>query len=91
MTKLSIPALALAACLALGPARAAAGDHCSYRTVTVYETVTVCEVRQVPYTCTVIRYDECGCPYRVQVTRYRDVKVCVIRTVPVKRRVPVYE
>jgi len=86
--KLFVPAL-LVAGLAAAPA-AACEPNC-YKTVTVYEKVCAYEVRQVPYTCTVTYYDECGRPYSVDVTRYRQVKVQVTKYVPVKKVVAVHE
>ncbi len=83
--------LTLACMLGLGAARASACDTYCYKTVIVYEKVTCCEIRQVPYTCNVIRYDECGRPYSTTVTHYYDVKVRVTRLVPVKKVVKVYE
>lgn len=50
---------------------------CYYKTVIVYET------RLVPCTETMIRYDDCGCPYKAQVTVYHKVRVAVTKQVKV--------
>jgi hypothetical protein len=88
---LSVPTLALAGLLACGGAPAAACDPCGYRVVTCYENVPVCEVRTVPYTCTVTLYDSCGKPYLANVTRYRQVKVEVVKRVAVRKLVALYD
>jgi hypothetical protein len=84
-----VAALVLTGMLGVNAPQAKASDPC-YQIVTVYERVTVCEVRTVPYICTVTVYDDCGCPHEVQVTLYRQVKVHVTKYVPVPKRVPVY-
>ena len=47
-----------------------------------YETVVCYEARRVPYAACETRYDECGRPYQVEVTRYRTVRVPVAKRVP---------
>jgi hypothetical protein len=59
-----------------------------WKTIVVYENVTTYETRQVPYVRDVVHYDECGRPYTVQQTCYRNVQVPVTRSVAVTKRVP---
>jgi hypothetical protein len=62
-----------------------------YEEVTAYQTVTVYETRQEPYTKVVTLYDHCGYPYQATRTYYRTVKVPVTKKVPVKKMVKVYD
>jgi hypothetical protein len=68
------------ASLGLSAVPAAASDGCqNYR----YEWVLCYENRQVAYTACETRYDHCGRPYQVEVTRYRTERVPVWRRVAV--------
>jgi hypothetical protein len=49
-----------------------------------YERVLCYETRQVAYTVCETRYDHCGRPYQVEVTRYRTEQVPVWRQVRVR-------
>ncbi len=85
MKRLLLAAVAAVGLLA-GALPSASANEC-YRKVICWKTVTVCEVRQVPCTVQVTRYDSCGCPYVVLETRCRSVKVEVARVVPVVKYV----
>ena len=54
-----------------------------------YETVFVKVVKTVPYKKEVTKYDECGKPYCVTVTCYKDVAVTVAKTVEVVKYVKI--
>ncbi len=49
-----------------------------------YEWVLCHETRQVAYAVCETRYDHCGRPYQVEVTRYRTAQVPVWRQVRVR-------
>lgn len=76
----------LAAVLALFTGTASATE---YKKVVTYKTVTVCVEKQVPYTVEVVKYDECGKPYKVCVTKYKTITVEVEKQVPCVKYVPV--
>jgi hypothetical protein len=59
----------------------AQADHCPTYT---YKWVVTYEARLQPYQACVTKYDHCGKPYHVYVTRYRVLQV------PVKKLVRVY-
>jgi hypothetical protein len=86
-----LPALVVAGLGAPVGVRACDSASYTYETVVCYHQVTCYGTRQVPYTCPVTRYDECGRPYAATVTRYHDVKVPVTKLVPVKKVVRVYQ
>jgi hypothetical protein len=70
------------------PARASdCAPCCEYKWIVTYECVITYETRTVPYTKTVTCYDECGRPYPVSKTCYREVQVAVKKVVPVKKKV----
>jgi hypothetical protein len=81
--------LTLVAGLASPAAAVACDPCCYYKTVVCYETVCSYETRQVPYTRCVTRLDECGRPYTVTVTCYKDVQIPVTKVVSVAKRVKV--
>ena len=59
--------------------------ECPPRLVAVVKYVkVVCPVeKEVPYTCTVVKYDHCGKPYKVEVTKYKTITVEVEKLVKV--------
>lgn len=49
--------------------------QCSYKWITTYEC------RTVPYQVCIVKYDHCGNPYKVYVTKYREIQVPVRKLV----------
>lgn len=91
-SRLSLLSVAFVGALLTLPSAARACDPppcCTYKTVVCYEKVTEYETRQVSYTRTITCYDECGRPYTVVKTCYRDVRVPVTRLVAVTKQVKV--
>jgi hypothetical protein len=91
MFRASLLALTLLvpAALLAGPAPARACDPCSsYKTVVCYERVTTYETKCVTVTYDVT-CDECGPPYTVTKTCYREVRVPVTKVIAVVKRVKV--
>jgi hypothetical protein len=70
----------LAGSFVCGSVSFAWADHC---VPCHYKPVVCYEAREVPYTVCVTRYDHCGRPYHVEVTRYRTVTVRVTKLVKV--------
>jgi hypothetical protein len=68
--------------LGLGTSGVQASD-CNCAPTYRYEWVQCYETRQVAYTVCETRYDHCGRPYQVEVTRYRTERVPVWRQVRV--------
>ena len=58
---------------------ASAGDYACY----TWKPVTVYVTKEVPYTVYVTKYDHCGYPYQVQVTKVKYVQVAVTKYVKV--------
>jgi hypothetical protein len=54
-----------------------------YKKVVTYKTVEEQVVTKVPYQKKVVKYDECGKPYCVYVTCYKEVVETVCKQVPV--------
>ena len=73
----------------IGSAVAVSACDPVYKKVVCTETVYVTLVRSVPYKKLVTKYDECGKPYCVTVTYYKDVAVVVAKTVEVVKYVKV--
>jgi len=69
---------------------ASATEPTCYKTVVRYETITVYEIRKVPYIDYITTVDAYGCAHQEKVTRYRTVKVPVEKVIKIVQKVPVY-
>ena len=79
----------LSVAVVFGSVAAASACDPVYKKVVCTETVYVTLVRSVPHKKVVTKYDECGKPYCVTVTYYKDVAVVVAKTVEVVKYVKV--
>ena len=59
-----------------------------FKTIIVHERVETFEIRRVPVTKIVTEFDHFGRPVHVKKTFFKEVKVPVVRVIPVKKRVP---
>jgi len=82
-------AAAVVVTVGLAGAVRACEPNCVMKKVTQIEWVTTWETRREPYQKNFTLYDDCGRPYTVERTCYRDVKVPVRKPVPVEKWIKV--
>ena len=62
----------------------------AFKTIIVHERVETFEIRREPVTKIVTEFDHFGRPIHVKKTFFREIKVPVVKVIPVKKRVPIH-